>query len=74
MLTINLRTIGTYIWKILIVAFHLVRIGLVFTLGSIMAFYAMMSWGNLGVAVMFIIVITMTDWMISIYIGDWMKR
>ena len=74
MLTINLRTIGFYIWKILIAAFHLVRIGLIFALGTIMAFYAMMYWGNLGTVVMILIIITMTDWMISLYIGDWWKR
>ncbi len=74
MITINLQTIGNYIWKILIVTFHLVRIGLVFVLGSMMALYAMMFWEEKGLIVMFIIVITMTDWMISLYLGDWMKR
>ncbi len=74
MLTINLRTIGNYIWTILIVAFHLVRVGLVLVLGSMMAFYAMVYWGNNGLIVMFIIIITMTDWMISLYLGDWTGR
>ncbi|KKN28191.1 hypothetical protein LCGC14_0856920 [marine sediment metagenome] len=74
MITINFPMIGAYIWTALIVIFHLVRIGLILILGAIMSFYALMSWEEIGILVMFIIVITMTDWLASLYLGNWWKK
>lgn len=68
MLTVNFNIIGRYIWQSLIFSFHVVRIMLIFMLGSLMAFFVMMrfqdSWGILATL---IILLSLADWIIGLY-------
>lgn len=59
--------------KLLIFVFHLVRIILIFSLGTLMSFFAMLQWDVWGLLAMIIILITLADWFKGVYFGRWVK-
>ena len=73
MITIDFLKIARWSLRLLTFVFHLTRIMLIFSLGTLMSFFAMLQWDVWGLLVMMIILISITDWFIGIYFGRWVK-
>ncbi len=73
MITIDFLKIARWSLRLLTFVFHLTRIMLIFSLGTLMSFFAILQWDVWGLLVMMIILISITDWFIGIYFGRWVK-
>ena len=73
MITIDFLKIARWSFRLLTFVFHLTRIMLIFSLGTLMSFFAILQWDVWGLLVMMIILISITDWFIGIYFGRWVK-
>ena len=73
MITIDFLKIARWSLRLLTFVFHLTRIMLIFSLGTLMSVFAILQWDVWGLLVMMIILISITDWFIGIYFGRWVK-
>ena len=73
MITIDFLKIARWSLRLLTFVFHLTRIMLIFSLGTLMSFFAILQWDVWGLLVMMIILISIADWFIGIYFGRWVK-
>lgn len=73
MITIDFLKIARWSLRLITFVFHLTRIILIFSLGTVMAFFAILQWDVWGLLVMVIILTAITDWFIGVYFGRWVK-